>query len=95
RAGLRFHTGTFITVNSISATRRRGVMLRSRWGGLCENMEGAAVARACREYSIPWLELRCIANFVEDRDPSTWRLQDGCRKAAETALQVIRGVAVR
>lgn len=95
REGICYHTGTFVTVNSVSATRSRGDMLRSRWNGLCENMEGAAVARACAEYSIPWLELRCISNYVEDRDPSAWRLQEGCQKAAETALQVIKGLAIR
>ncbi len=89
---IQYHAGTFITVNGITGTRRRGEMLQSRWNGLCENMEGAAVARVCREFDLPWLELRCISNLVEERDPSSWRLRDACRKAAQTAIQLIKGM---
>jgi futalosine hydrolase len=92
RLGTNYHAGVFITVNGITGTRARGEMLRSRWGGLCENMEGAAAARVCREFSLPYAELRCISNYVEDRDPSTWRLQEACQKAAHTAIQLIEGM---
>ena len=70
----RYHTGVFITVNGITGTSSRGEMLRSRWNGLCENMEGASVARVCKEFSLPCAELRCISNYVENRNPSTWQL---------------------
>ncbi len=92
RLGTTYHPGVFITVNGITGTRARGEMLRSRWGALCENMEGAAAARVCREFSLPYAELRCISNYVEDRDPSTWRLQEACKKAAYTAIQLIEGM---
>ena len=92
RLGTPYHPGVFITVNGITGTRARGEMLRSRWGALCENMEGAAAARVCREFSLPYAELRCISNYVEDRDPSTWRLQEACKKAAHTAIQLIEGM---
>lgn len=90
--GIKYHSGIFISVNSITGTRARGEMLRSKWDGLCENMEGAAAARVCGEFSLPYAELRCISNYVEDRDPSTWRLQDACKKAAHTAIQLIEGM---
>ncbi len=93
RLGIIYHTGVFITVNGITGTRTRGEMLRSRWGALCENMEGAAVARVCREFGLPYAELRCISNFVEDRDPSTWRLQEACKKAAHTAIHLLEGMS--
>ena len=92
--GLVCHTGVFITVNSITGTLRRGEMLRARWQGLCENMEGAAIARICREFSLPCLELRAVSNFVEDREPANWRLQEACRKAASTAALIIKGMSV-
>ncbi len=92
RLGIKYHAGVFITVSGISGTRVRGEMLRSRWGGLCENMEGAAAARVCLEFNLPYAELRSISNYVEDRDSSTWRLQDACQKAAKTAIQLIKGM---
>jgi futalosine hydrolase len=92
RLGITHQEGTFITVNGVTGTAIRGKMLQARWNGICENMEGAAVARVCREFNLPCTELRCISNYVEDRDISTWRLQDACQKAAHTAIQLTKGI---
>ena len=59
---------------------------------LTGNMEGAAVARVCAEFSLPLLELRCISNLVEDRNPAHWRLQEACEKAARTAAVLIKNM---
>lgn len=77
--------GNFVTVNCASATRQRGDMLIRKFQGLCENMEGAAVARVCTAFNLPCLELRCISNFVEDRDGGNWELKKACRRAGEVA----------
>jgi futalosine hydrolase len=92
RLGITHHAGTFITVNGVTGTATRGKMLQAKWNGICENMEGAAVARVCREFNLPCTELRCISNYVEDRDISAWRLQDACQKAAHTAIQLTKGI---
>lgn len=80
--------GRFLTVNCVSGTRKRGNMLATQFNGLCENMEGAAVARVCEAFALPCLELRCISNFVEDRDVGRWQLKEACRRAGETAAFV-------
>ncbi len=83
-----FHQGRFLTVSCVSGTRKRGDMLAEQFEGLCENMEGAAVARICEAFGLPCLEIRCISNFVEDRDIGRWRLKEACTKAGETAALV-------
>ena len=83
-----FHQGRFLTVSCVSGTRKRGDMLADQFDGLCENMEGAAVARVCDAYLLPCLEIRCISNFVEDRDTGRWRLKEACTKAGATAALV-------
>jgi futalosine hydrolase len=88
--GLNVKTGNFVTVAGASATWVRGEMLRGRFKAHCENMEGAAVARVCAEYSLPVLEIRCISNLVEDRDPGRWRLQEACEKAARAAAVILQ-----
>ncbi len=90
--GISYHLGVFITVNGITGHRARGQMLQCRWNGMCENMEGAAVARVCREFNLPSAELRCISNYVEDRDLSTWCLPEAATKAAHTAIQLVKGL---
>jgi futalosine hydrolase len=82
--------GNFVTVSAASATRKRGEMLAARYQGLCENMEGAAVARVCAEFSLPLLEVRAVSNLVEDRDPSRWKMTEACAGAAEAAALLIR-----
>ena len=80
-----FKKGIFVTVNCASATAKRGAMLAETHQGLLENMEGAAIAGACRLSSLPLLELRCVSNMVEDRDPGAWRLAEACEKSAAAA----------
>ncbi len=88
-----FHRGTFVTVNCASGTARRGAMLAAEHRGICENMEGAAVARVCEEFHLPCLELRCISNMVEDRDPGRWQLKKACIRAAEVTAVLVRRLA--
>lgn len=72
RQGISIAHGRFLTVNTCSGTKRRGEELYTRFGGLCENMEGAAVALAALRFGVPFLEVRGISNLVEDRDLSRW-----------------------
>jgi len=90
-----YFTGTFVTVNGASGTAERGALLRDRFSGLCENMEGAAIARVCREYSLPLLEVRAISNLVEDRPGARWQLEEACERAALSASIIIKRLSDR
>lgn len=90
RHRIAYRCGNFVTVSAVSATRQRGAMLAARYQGLCENMEGAAVARVCAEFSLPLLEVRAVSNLVEDRDLSRWKMAAACARAAEAAVLLVR-----
>lgn len=82
-----YHTGVFVTVNCASGTGQRGEFLRHTHQAICENMEGAAVARVCKEFNLPLLEVRCVSNMVLDRDRSKWKLAEAVQENARvTAL---------
>jgi futalosine hydrolase len=85
--------GVFVTVNGVSATARRGAMLRAAYNGLCENMEGGAVARVCEEFAIPCLEVRCVSNMVEDRNPANWQLAAAVHKCGQAVSLLIDHLA--
>jgi futalosine hydrolase len=70
--GLPVKRGKFITVSTCSGTSHRGDELYSRFGGICENMEGAAIAHVALLYDTPCLEVRGISNMVEDRNIAKW-----------------------
>jgi len=84
--GIPYCQGAFVTVNCTSGTAARGRYLKERYQALCENMEGAAVARVCKEFELPCLEIRCVSNMVEDRDVSKWRLVETIEKMAAAAV---------
>jgi len=85
---LKLVAGSFVTVSTGSGTVRAGAELARRTGGICENMEGAAVAQICTRQQIPFLEVRGISNLVEDRDLARWNLKAGA-ESAQRAVQVL------
>jgi futalosine hydrolase len=91
-ASIPFHRGSFVTVNCVSGSRTRGEMLSRQHKALCENMEGAAVARVCGHFSLPLVEVRCVSNMVEDRNTQHWRLRDACRRCGQVVAQVVQGL---
>ncbi len=85
--------GLFLTVCGVSGTKKRGDILCSHYKGICENMEGAAVARVCEAFGLPFLEMRTISNYVEDRDLSRWKLPEACKQAGKAAAILLRGLS--
>ncbi len=84
--------GNFITVSQCSGTRESGELLKNRFNGICENMEGAAVAHICAMYRIPVIEIRGISNMVENRDPKKWNIPlavSNCNKVVSELVKRI------
>ncbi len=81
--------GAFVTVSTCTGTTEKALELEKRTDGICENMEGAAVALACRQLAIPMLEIRGISNMVEDRDTSRWDLPAGMHAAQKAVIRLL------
>lgn len=82
--------GTFVTVNSASARKVRGDYFAASYQAICENMEGAAVARVCELFNLPMLEVRAISNQVEDRPGGQWLIAEAADRAAQAAALLIQ-----
>jgi futalosine hydrolase len=87
----RIHAGTFVTLSTCTGTAERARELEKRYHGLCENMEGAAVAQVAVLHGIPWLEVRGISNLVEDRDPGKWDIPRAAEAAQSAVLRILEG----
>lgn len=72
--GFDVTSGNFVTVSQVSGTRESGELLKNRFDGICENMEGAAVAHICALYGVPMVEIRGISNIVGERDIRKWNI---------------------
>ncbi len=90
--GFNTEYGNFITVSQCSGTRESGELLKNRFDGTCENMEGAAVAHICAMYGIPVVEIRGISNIIENRDPKKWNIPlavSNCNKVVSELVKRI------
>jgi futalosine hydrolase len=86
----RIHVGTFVTLSTCTGTSARARELEARYHGLCENMEGAAVAQVAELGRIPWLEVRGISNIVEDRDLKKWDIPRAAQAAQRAVLSIVK-----
>ncbi|MBC8018324.1 MAG: futalosine hydrolase [Verrucomicrobia bacterium] len=87
--GVKLVRGRFITISTCSGTRLRGEELVRRFHGICENMEGAAVAQICLRYGIDCLEIRGVSNHVDERDMKTWDIPRAVEAAQRFVLKYI------
>jgi futalosine hydrolase len=86
--GLASEGGQLLTVTSPSATAAEAAERRSRLpDALAEDMEGYAVAYACRAAGVPLAIVRGISNAVGERDPRAWRLREALSAARALALE--------
>lgn len=58
---------------------------------VAEDMEGFAVAAACRLAGVPLDIVRGISNTAGDRDTARWQIAAACRAAAELAARLLGG----
>lgn len=76
-----------------AAASEADVIARRRMfpAAVAEDMEGFAVALACRLHGVPVDIVRGISNTAGDRDASRWQIEAACRAAAELAAVVLGG----
>ena len=65
--------------------------LRLHPDAAAEDMEGFAVAAACRLAGVPIDIVRGISNTAGDRDTSHWKIDAACHAAAELAATLLGG----
>lgn len=77
-----------ITVNCVSGGNETISLYRNKFNPDIESMEGAAFFYICLMENIPFLELRGISNFVEERNRKLWDIELAVKSSNE-ALQKI------
>jgi futalosine hydrolase len=88
--GFNVRTGNFVTVSQCSGTHESGEIMKKRWNGLCENMEGAAAAHICAMYGVPMAEIRGISNIIEDRDRKKWDIEKASANCNKAVIELVR-----
>ncbi|BCS52331.1 futalosine hydrolase [Geobacter sp. SVR] len=89
RCGISLACGGFVTVSTCSGSEAQAEVLAGRFGALCENMEGAAIALTCLRYGIDCLEIRGISNLVEERNMAAWDIARAVEEAQRFVLKYL------
>ena len=63
------------TVSTISGTDDVAEAYAERSSAVVESMEGAAVARVCEAFGVPWVQVRSISNRVGERSRGGWDIR--------------------
>jgi futalosine hydrolase len=80
---------------AVPAALLRPIGTSARVGGShtveVEAMEGFAVLRACELAGVPAVELRVVANEIDEPDRSRWLFEEAFAKLAETLPSAVAG----
>lgn len=74
------------TVSTISGADDVAAAYAERVSPVVESMEGAAVARVCEVFGVPWVQVRSISNRVGERSKGGWDI----RRAKATLHDAVR-----
>lgn len=64
-----------VSVNTVSGEAATIAQLEQQYAPTLESMEGAALHYACLMEKVPFLQLRTVSNYVEQRDKSKWDIK--------------------
>lgn len=79
-----------ITVNEISTRESRIQELKMKYQADLESMEGAAFHYVCLQEKISFVQVRCISNFVGERDKKNWKLKESIDVLNESLIHLIQ-----
>ena len=69
-----------VTVQQITTEKKLIDHYKNDLGAQIETMEGAALHFVALMENIPFIQLRCISNFVGERNKENWKLQESIRQ---------------
>jgi len=78
-----------ITVNTVHGNEASIAEIRNRLKPDVESMEGAAVLKVCKEFSIPCMQIRAISNKVEKRNKENWNMTLAIQNLNDSVEKII------
>jgi futalosine hydrolase len=78
-----------ISVNSVSGRTETIERLRSFHDADIEVMEGAGIFYSCLMADVPFLEVRAVSNFIEQRNRNAWKVDDAIRNLNAWAVDFV------
>ena len=89
RAGeVRCFEGRICSGDQFIASRARKETIASQFGGLCCEMEGAAIAQVCHLNKVPWVIIRAVSDKADDSEEMSFERfkEEAARRGAAIVL---------
>ncbi len=83
-------TASAITVNTVHGNTASIKKVADRLNPQLESMEGAAFFYACREMSVPCIQIRAVSNYVEKRNRDNWNIGLAIKNLNTFALEFLK-----
>jgi futalosine hydrolase len=80
------------TANTIHGTPETIREIKTRFQPDVESMEGAAFLFACLKSGLPCNQIRCISNFVEEREKSKWNVELALKNLNKVMLDILNEI---
>lgn len=85
--GVNSHLGLVLSGDQFIADREKVKQLHERYGGLCTEMEGAAVAQVCAMNDIPFVVIRSMSDKADGSAPHNFA--EFTVRAAEQSVRLV------
>lgn len=77
------------TLNTVTGTREKAEKITKKYSGVeIENMEGASFFYVCLKEKIPFMSIRSISNYVEDRNKENWKMKEAIDSLNNTLAEL-------
>lgn len=83
--------GTFITLLKPSE-KDEAELIEKETGAICENMEGAAIAKIAEKFDVRVIEIRAISNIAGVRDKKYWDIKGALRNLWDFFLSSMEAI---
>jgi futalosine hydrolase len=80
-----------VTVNTVHGSDRSIAAVIARCAPQVESMEGAAFMFACQMHGVPFAQVRGVANRVERRNRTAWRMIEAIARLNDAAVAIVEG----
>jgi futalosine hydrolase len=87
-----------ITLNTVTGTQEKAEKIIEKYPEVeIENMEGASFFYVCLKENIPFMSIRSISNYVEDRNKEHWKMEEAIESLNKTVtdlLEILKDLSV-
>jgi futalosine hydrolase len=80
-----------ITLNTVTGTQGKAEKIIEKYPEVeIENMEGASFFYVCLKENIPFMSIRSISNYVEDRNKEHWKMEEAIESLNKTVSDLLK-----